>query len=551
MRLIINNIEADIFQDIALNKKIVDPLNLSERYIAFSYSISLPKSANNNKIFSSAFDMNVNKPHFATLYEATIIFSSELFECTVLLEEITDNAYSIRVMERTKIMFEQFKAKINEYDFNCYSEVSGGVIINQNFDNENNSLNSLYLMNGIQQTDNLKYSFADYYENAEMSPVKWVNVDWDTGKDSNFKLPVFSIQNMLRHIIEKNGYDYIPADKDIVFTGKLDKINFLIAEDNEVYSDLAYISGSDIVIDADISTFGEFYIDNDTDNDYVINVTVTDSTAGKSVSEDITVPANTYTFKRLKNVKLGIDSYYSVNNSSGLTDNLKIYASANDINWNDDSDLSVHSDYIPKYSFSELMKVFCVMNNIVPVVRYNEFYFENLNFENNFIDISDKIDYQSIAIQPIGLNNENYFVYNNDATVNDELGKGYFESEGLDTAEVFKTSFSGSVDINDVISIPLLNNGIIIENQTLNARIGMIENGNMVSIDLQDICNNTFYEKLYKNKKLTVSAWLTISDFTTINAGTVLYIEKFGRYRCLSISDFIYGERCSLVLIKI
>ena len=579
MELIINGNILELGESSpAITRKSIDIENPSLRFVDYSNKFQLPDTVRNREIFESPKAIGSDNRSYDKLYKAVLRDVFQIFQGNGFLESGTKDKYSFQIIDESKEIFKALEIKLRDLSW----------------DDKDTALTQAQIdaLDTADPDNCWVWGKACFHENALQ-----INTDQTTGDDRcKYSRPSFYVQGLLKRAIENFGYSYSAPDLDLAFTSCHNDFFFtsyqktltgdyspsgslaltgLDTNDFE-HSDLTVLSGS-IAIGTKTTIFRLRGVITSTAAIDII-IRATDDVDNTKISESKislvpgsqTVDFSTSEFKSEDGYT--IDIRFEGTGTVTFTDTL-LYTILSDKN----EDLSTNPflnykikayDNLPELNYLDLFRLICVTANQYQIINNYTKEFSwgtlaNLN-KMNAVDWSDKfiIGSESITSQFKGLAQKNYLKYENDLTVNPELGWSYFESDNEafkqeDDYMVLKFGASNDVtiDSNDIAHVKIYNDTTRIPDQELMIRLFAV---NSDLLQFKPISWETISETYYKNwfnslyriRLINAEFNLNKLDVLKWHEKQLVYIDYFKTtFIVLEINNFIPKRKTKVKLL--
>jgi len=572
MQLKINNIIADLNNNIALSKIGYSYKNWLSKNVTFSHRVRIARSEDMNALFLSPKNLEIQTDAFSKLYKFEVSeFNQIVFQGTcVFLGVNNKNEYEVQLFDTSYGFFKSLKSKLRSLDLDSSDFVF-------NFSEYNNlaEINSSVWI----------WSIANFHESRDLSN----NIE---GGNLAFSRPFFSVHKLFEKMFDVNGWNleydfdkYILSSnaKDFFFTSYEKKRTGL---ENVKFSFLGYnflkedtISGGtelNLRYDCTIRIRGSITASQDT----VVKIQGNSSAGNDNQTEYLQVNKGTHYYDFESNQFKTDDTTYNIeiliDNQLNFKD-VYVYTKIKEENFGNISDanfidfLVKTHDNIPNIAQIDLFKQILVLfggyfhseNLSKKIIIKSMQYLSKmsaLNWSQKYIDNSEtvyKLDYYGRV---------NYFDYNNESEDDfkpQNLGRGIFEIDNitLQTEKIiFKSLFGASseVVINDIqIDMPIYSDT---ERISTNHIIGYYHQlAGYTTARFLNLNGTNILETYYKNfinalkfsKVIECEFELNKTDFLTFDFSRLVYVEKLkSTFYVIAISNFIKGKKTKVKLLK-
>jgi len=579
MQIEINGVLAELGNSIpAITKKSVDIENPSNRFVDFSSRFDLPDTQINRQIFESPFGIGTNNRSFDKLYDVLIRDVYQIFKGKGFLDQASKDVFSFQVVDDSKQVFDALDIELKKISWDDKDTVLSETAINA-FD--------------ALDSDNCWFWGKACYHEAALQ----INTDQTTGSNRcKYSRPAFYVQGLLKRAVTQAGYALTVPAPDLAFSACHDSFFFTsyqktlnatynpagtlaltgLNTNDFAHSTLTVASGSigigthktifrlrgRVVSSAPVSLV--FTATDDLDP-----TKVTESKVVLNGTQDIDF--STSEFKSDDGFTVTISF---VGTGSVVFTNCLLYTILND----KEEDLSTNPwinyrikayDNLPELTYLDLFRLICVTSNQLPQVSGLKKTFEFLSLATlnkmNSVDWSDKfvVNSETITSDFERLAQQNKLGYENDLTVNPELGSEYFytDNEKLQAeGDYIVLKFSASVDVvigsNEVAHVKVYNDTTRIPDQSLSIRL-FSASGSLLSFAPVDwkALKSDYYENwfnsLYRVRILNVQVNISKLDFLSWTPNQLVYIDHFKTtFIVLELSNFVSGQLTNAKLLS-
>lgn len=578
MQIEINGILAELGNsNPAITKQSLDVENPSSRFIDFSNRFDLPDTQINRQIFESPKGIGTNNRSFDKLYDVFIRDVFHLFQGKGFLDKSSKETFSFQIVDDSKLIFDALNIELKKISWDDKDTVLTESAINA--------------LDAIDLTTCWFWGKACYHENALL-----INTDQTTGSARcKYSRPAFYVQGLLKRAVEQNGYTFIAPLPDLAFSSCHD--NFFFTSYQKTLSttynpagtlalsglntnDFAHSSLTVASTSINIGTHKTIFRlrGNITSSAPIYLVFIaTDNTDPTKVTESKVlltgtqdVDFSTSEFKSTNGFTVTINF---VGTGSVVFTNCLLYTILND----KEEDLSTNPwlnykikayDNLPELTYLDLFRLICVTSNQVPDVSALKKEFDFLSMANlnkmNSVDWSDKfvINSETITSDFSKLAQRNKLAYENDATVNPDLGTEYFltDNERLATdGEYIILKFGASTDVtinsNDVAHLKVYNDTTRIPDQSLSIRLFGVATDKLQFglVDwkyLKTQYYSTWFNSLFRVRLIDADFNISKLDFLKWHPKQLVYIDYFKTtFVVLEIKNFISGKLTGIKLL--
>jgi len=568
MELTINGTVAELGNSYpAITKKSIDINSPSTRFLDYSNKFDLPDTLINRTIFESPKAIGSDNDSFDKLYDVVLTDVFQIFRGKGMLISSNNNKYSFQLVDNSKELFGNLNVKLNTISFDDLDTILTTTAIDAL---DTADLNNLWF-----------WGKACYHENALQ-----INTDLASG-DSRCKYsrPTFYVQALLKKAIELQGYNFSASIPDLAFTACHSQFYFTsyqktldatynpsgtlalsgLSTNDFAHSDLT-VTSTTINIGASTT---KFRLRGSITSDAIVSIIIkaTDNVDPTKISESKLVLSPSTQEVDFESSDFQSDDGYTIDISFVGTGAVTVDALLYTLISDDTQDLSTNPflgykikayDNLPDLTYLDLFKLVCVTSNKYQIVDTyaKEFSFgslANLN-KNNSVNWSDKfiINSETITSKYAGLYQKNYLKYENDLTVNPELGWSYFETnnEGLEVeGEYIVLKFGASNDVtinsNDIAHVPIYNDTTRISDQDISIRLFAITSDKLqfTPISWENIKTNYYanlFNSLLRVREITADFNLSKLDVLAWHEKQLVSIEYFNTIFIVEeISNFI------------
>jgi hypothetical protein len=580
MEVTINGIRAELGDSYpSITRKSIDINDPSVRFIDFTNKFNLPDTVTNRKIFDSPAGVGTNNRSFDKLYDVVISDVFNIFKGKGYLDGATRDKFSLQTVDESKELFKLLDTQLRSISWDdCDTELTTTAID---------------LLDAADIDSCWFWGKACYHESALQ-----INTDQTTGDDRcKYSRPAFYVQGLFKRAIEAGGYNYIPSEsvdlaisschKDFFFTSYQKTITASYSSAGTLA--LTGLSTNDfdhssLTVTSTTINIGtvktKFRLRGTVVTDAVISIVIkgidnVDPT--KIIESKITLPQDgviDFTSSDFQSDNgMTIDIYFSGTGAISFTSVL-LYTLISD----KDMDLSTNPflnywikvyDNLPELTYLDLYRLICVTSNQThDVDNYNKNFgflsLANLN-KMNSVDWSDKfiIGSETLTAAFSGLFQKNWLKYENDVTVNPELGCFYFESDNESMAtegEYLKLNFSASNDISiagfSIAHLNIYSNTTRITEPEINIRLFAISGSRLTFApiawsELAETYYTNWFLSYFRIRVINAEFNLSKLDVMRWHEKQLCYIEYFkSTFIVLEISNFIPGRATKVKLLN-
>jgi hypothetical protein len=588
MRLEINGKEADMANNIlAITRQVIDLSNLSLRNIDITNRLQLPKTNPNQEIFESADRVETNGTGMDQLYRAKIIDQSIIFNGVGFLNEANDS-YNFQLSEASKDVLSNLGEKINRLDWDQYD-----------FTFNNTSSKTLKVVT------NSVWIWPIICMHEEKVSA---NTRFESGSDGlKYSRPCFNFKKILETAIENQGWA-IELDTDLIDSVALSS-----------NAEKFYVTSYQKTLDDELTLSGEQSLTNLDNNDFENDVTTTSTT--------IDIGTNPTAFRLRGNINAETDAVFKVKSTASPSgkEQIKEYFISSDqefidikssvfkvsgsdtsitielsiegsgdfdfldtllytvIEENDFGDLSTNPlldfrvkayDNMPDIDQEDILRDAIKLTNSIlePDSLNRNIKLRSLKALSKLrsIDWSEKFDADNYTVtnRVTGYAKTNYLVYDNDETVQSDLGEDSFtiNNQSLkDVEDVLQLKYGASVEVS-VDNFTLASFEAYNDNERINDL-----NDRIVYFELEDSGDlrtigrflqldwRTLKEEYYKNWFASFNRLRIVEGEADLNKLDVIghdflnlvYIEHFkSSFFVHIIEDYVPGRKTQVELFK-
>jgi hypothetical protein len=580
MEVEINGVIAELGNSVAaITRKSVEINNPSSRFVDFTNRFELPDTQINRQIFDSPNGIGTNNRSFDKLYDVVIWDHYQIFKGKGFLDSTTKDSFSFQVVDNSKDLLNSLDIPLSSVD---WDDKDTTLTTAQIAALQSASTNSCWV-----------WGKACLHENALQ-----INTDQTTGNNRvKYSRPSFYVQGLLNRALTLQGYTLTSPLPDLSFSSCHDNFFFssyqktLSATYNPAgtlalsglntndfaHADLTVASGS-IGIGI-VKT--KFRLRGSVTASAAIDIIIraTDNIDGTKVVE-----SKLSLVTGLQNIDFSSAEYQS---AAGYTIDIR-FVGTGSVQFSDcllytlisdkDRDLSTNPflsykikafDNLPDLTYLDLLRLICVVSNKFPVIdvlnkSVSFGSFANLN-KMNAVDWSEKfvIGSEKTSAGFSGIAQKNWLKYENDLTVNPQLGWSYFntDNESLSSeGDYLSLKFSGSNDVtinaNSIAQVKVYSDTTRIQNQTINIRLFEVS-GTLLQfapLSWDKLAANyyaNYFNSLYRIRAVDAELNLSKLDVISWYESKLVYIDYFKTtFIVLEISNFISGKLTSVKLLS-
>jgi len=580
MELRINGIKAELGDSVpAITKKSVDINNPSLRFIDYTNKFQLPDTQINRELLESPQQIGSNNRSFNKLFDCTLNDVFKIFEGQGFLEDTQKDVFNFQLVDKAKNLFNQLNIKLKSISWDDKDT--------QLTEAQINTLDSLDI-------DNCWFWGKACYHESGLQ----INTDQTTGSArTKYSRPAFNVNGLLNRAVALAGYTLTAPAKSLAISSNHEKFYFTSYEKNlnttyNVLGSLA-LSGLDTNTfeHADLTTastsinigalktiFRVRGVASSTAQIYMVIKAVDDVDSSKISESRFLLPQSE------GNIDFVSSEFQSDN---GMTVDIRFEGTGDAIFTNtllytihdeNSADLSTNPwlnykikayDNLPDLNYLDLYRLICIVyNNYHIVDNFNKtISFGSLaNLKKlNAVDWSDKhiINSEFTAGSISGLAQTNKLRYENDETVNRELGESSFstDNEALPVeGDYFVLDFSASNEVeinsNNIAHVYIYNDTGRIPDQVINTRLFEIDSDLLTfnPITWQNIKTNYYsdwFNSLHSIRLINSQFNLSKLDFLEWSEGQLVYIDYYkSTFIVLEIVNFMPGTPTTVKILR-
>jgi len=561
----------------AITKKSIDINNPSTRFIDYTNKFIIPYTVENARKLENPTAIGSNNRAFDKLYDISINDVFKIFEGKGFVESYANRKFGIQVVDTSTDLFKALDKKLNTINWDDSDTILTQAGITAL---ETASVNSPWVWGKLC-----------LHENALQ-----INTDQTTGDARcKYSRPSFYVQGLLSRAITAQGYTYTASDINLAFSGF--HTQFFVTSYQKTFAatynpagtlaitglntndfahaDLTVISAS---IDIGIKK-QKFRIRGTITSDTVMTLVVkaTDNVDPTKISESkLQIGIGTQIVDFTSSEFQSDDGFtidFRLDGTGEVTINALLYTLLLD----KDFDLSGNPflgykikvyDNLPDLTYLDLFRLICVVGNQYQIVKPYPKSFEFGSFANlnklNAVNWSDKFiqESESITANFAGLYQKNFLKYENDITVNPELGWSSFQtdSERLEKeGDYLVLKFGASNDVaingNSIAQVPIYNDTVRIPDQTVNMRLFVVSGSRLeftplLWANLSTAYYANYFNSLYRIRAIDGEFNLSKLDVLKWTKKQLVYIDYFKTtFIVLEISNFIPGRKTKVKLL--
>jgi len=559
----------------AITKKSIDVNSPSTRFIDYTNKFKLPDTVKNREIFDSPQGIGTNNRSFDKLYDVVLKDVFQIFRGKGFLDSSDKDSFSFQLVDNSKELFKALDIKLRSINWDDKDTILTTTAIDA--------------LDAIDISTCWFWGKACYHENALI-----INTDQTVG-DARclYSRPAFYVQGLLNRAVTLQGYIFSTPIPDLAFSSCHDQFFFtsyektLAATYNPAgtlalsgldtndfeHADLT-VTSTTIAIAAKST---KFRIRGSVTSDAIVNMIIraTDNVDGTKVSESKLIIGIGTQIVDFESSDFQSDDGNTIDirfeGTGAVTFDAILYTLLSD----ETEDLSTNPwlgyrikayDNLPDLTYLDLFRLICVTSNKYHIVdTYAKTFafgsLANLN-KMNSVDWSDKfvIDSESITSKFSGLYQKNYLKYENDLSVNPELGWSYFETDNESLAiegdyMILKFGASNEV-LNDIAHIPIYNYTTRIPDQEIKIRlfamnVDKLEFGSISWSGISSSYYSEWFNSLYRIRQINANFNLSKLDVLSWHEKQLVYIDYFKTtFIVLEIGNFIPGRLTKVKLLS-
>lgn len=578
MEIEINGVMAELGNSVAaITRKSIEINNPSARFIDFTNRFELPDTQVNRQIFESPNGIGTNNRSFDKLYDVVIWDSFQIFRGKGFLDSSTKNSFNFQIVDSSKDLFNALDVRLDSISW----------------DDKDTLLTTAQIdaLDALDITTCWFWGKACLHERALQ-----INTDQTTGDARcKYSRPSFYVQGLLNRAVTLAGYTLTSPLPDLAFSSFHENFFFtsyqktLTATYNPAgtlalsglnTNDFAH---SDLTVASTTINIGtvktKFRLRGSITSNAAIDLIIraTDNADGTKVSESKlslvsgTQPIDFSSSEFQSATGYTIDIRF-VGTGQVITDCL-LYTLISD----KDRDLSGNPflgykikafDNLPDLTYLDLLRLICVVSNKFPVINNlsKTIYFGSFATLNKIkaVDWSDKfiVGSEKTSANFGGLFQKNWLKYENDLTVNPQLGWSYFntdneslEKEGDYLSLKFGASNDVTINSNSIAHINVYSDTTRIENQIVKIRLfecsGSLLRFAPLSWDQLTAYYANYFNSLYRVRAIDCEFNLNKLDVIGWTEDQLVYVDYYkSTFLVLEISNFISGKLTSVKLLN-
>lgn len=561
----------------AITRKSIDINSPSTRFMDITNKFQLPYTNKNARILKNPNAVGSNNRALDKLYNVVIEDVFKLFSGKGFVESTTRDKFNLQVVDSSIDLFKSLDIRLRAINWDDLDLTLTTTDIDAN---DTANLDSCWI-----------WGKTCLHEKALQ-----INTDQTIGDDRcKYSRPSLYVNGLLKRAIALQGYNYSPSTVELAISPW--HTQFFFTSYQKTFIAAAFAPAGTLAItglntndfEQGVTTTSgtinigatktKFRLRGTVTSDAIITLVVraTDNVDPTKISESKLVLAIGSQDVDFTTSEFQSNDGYTIDLRLDGTGNVSVSAFLYTIISDKDLDLSTNPflnyrikayDNLPDLTYLELFKLICVVGNQYQIVdTYTKsFSFEtlaNIN-KNNSVDWSDKfvIGSEQITAQYLGLYQKNWLKYENDITVNPELGWFSFDTDNESFAiegDYISLKFGASNDVtlnsNDIAQINVYNDTTRIPDQSLKMRLFSIQGSNLKfeSVSWGSIAANYYanlFNSLYRIRSIDADFNLNKFDVLTWHPKQLVYIDYFKTtFIVLEISNFIPGRKTKVKLL--
>ncbi len=578
MEIEINGVMAELGNSVAaVTRKSIEINNPSARFIDFTNRFELPDTQINRQIFESPNGIGTNNRSFDKLYDVVIWDSFQIFKGKGFLDSSTKDSFNFQIVDSSKDLFNALDVRLDSISW----------------DDKDTLLTTAQIdaLDALDITTCWFWGKLCLHERALQ-----INTDQTTGDARcKYSRPSFYVQGLLNRAVTLTGYTLTSPLPDLAFSSFHE--NFFFTSYQKTLSSTYNPAGtlamsalntndfshSDLTVGSTTINIGtvktKFRLRGSITSNAAIDIIIRaiDNADGTKVSE-----SKLQLVSGVQQVDFSSSEFQSatgytidirfVGTGQVITDCL-LYTLISD----KDRDLSANPflgykikafDNLPDLTYLDLLRLICVVSNKFPVINnlsktISFGSFSTLN-KINAVDWSDKfiIGSEKTSANFSGLFQKNWLKYENDLTVNPQLGWSYFntdneslEKEGDYISLKFAASNDVTINSNSISHIKVYSDTTRIENQTIKIRLfdcsGSLLRFAPISWEQLTSYYANYFNSLYRVRAVDCEFNLNKLDVIGWTEDQLVYVDYYkSTFLVLEISNFISGKLTSVKLLN-
>lgn len=579
MDLFINGIKSELGDsEPSITKKSIDIDNPSDRFLDISNRFDMPDVQINRQIFESPNGIGTNNRSFNKLYNVELIDLFKIFEGQGFLDSARKDKLSFQLVDKSKELFKSLEIKLRDIAWD--------------------DKDTLLTTAQIDALDSLDIDNCWFWGKSCLhEQALQVNTDQTTGDArTKYSRPSFYVQGLLKRAITNQGYTFTAPTPDLAFSSY--HKDFYFTSYQKTIDTTYNVSGSLAISGLDTNDFehSDLTVTSTTINigtkktafrvrgsvtttaQLTLIIKATDNSDGTKISESKTIlPTDgviDFITTEFQSDNGNTISLRIEGTGDATFDDVLLYTLIKD----DTEDLSTNPflgykikahDNLPDLTYKDLFRLIClVYNKYQKVDSFNKTFefdtFSDLN-KLNVKDWSEKyvINSDNTTGKYKGLAQKNFLKYNNDLTVNRELGWSSFltDNESLQAEKDYITlNFGGSVDVevngNDIAQVNIYNDTTRIADQEINIRLFEVDSD---KLQFEPLKWENLSENYYKNwfnslnniRQINCEIFLKKLDFISWQEKDLIYIDEFkSTFIVLELSNFMSNKPTKAKLLR-
>jgi hypothetical protein len=557
----------------AITKKSIDINSPSTRFIDFTNRFDIPYTNENSRILENPNAIGSNNRAFDKLLNVTIEDVFKIFSGRGYLDSSNKDKFSMQVVDTSTELFKSLDKKLNTVNWDDKDLTLTTTDIDAN---DTVNIDSPWLWGKLC-----------LHENAIQA-----NTDQTTGDARcKYSRPSWYVQGLLKRAIALQGYNYSPSTMELAISAA--HTAFYFTSYQKTIAAVAYNPAGSVAItglntndfEQGVTTASttinigtsktKFRLRGTVTSDAIMTLIVraTDNVDPTKISESKLVigigsQAVDFTTSEFQSTD-GYTIDIRIDGTGTVTIDALLYTLLSD----KDADLSTNPflnykikvyDNLPDLTYLDLFRIICVAANQYQIVdSYNKtFGFGSMAQLNkmNSVDWSEKfiIDSESITSRFPGVFKKNWLKYENDITVNPELGWSSFitDNESLaDEGDYIALKFGASIDTAFGAQMNIYNDTTRIPDQVLKMRLFQIT-GSVLEFEPLSWVNLAanyyvnWFNSMYRIRSIDADFNLSKLDVLKWHEKQLVYIDYFKTtFIVLEISNFIPNKKTKVKLL--
>jgi hypothetical protein len=561
----------------AITKKSIDPNKPTDRFIDFSNSFNLPDTEVTRKIFESPQAIGSDNRSHDKTYMATLSDIFKLFSGRGFLTRSSKNEMSFQIVDDSKDLFKALEVRLRNINWDDKDTILTQAAINA-LDVED--ITTCWIWNKLC-----------LHENA----LK-INTDQTTGDARcKYSRPSFYLQGLLNRAISQQGYTLTAptpglaisaCHSDFFFTSyqktvdatfnPAGSLNFSGLDTNDFeHADLT-VGSTSINIGTKKT---KFRLRGSITSNAAITLSfaaIDNADANKITTSNLEIGIGTqeidFTTSEFQSAT-GMTVYITFTGTGAVTIDALLYTLLSDryedLSANPFLDYKIKAyDNLPDISYLDIFKTICVLFNKYQIVNsftksFSFGSFANLN-KNRAKDWTSKFiqGTETVTSAFSNLAQKNWLSYNNDKTVNPQLGWSFFytDNESLDKeGEYIGLKYGAShdvnIDANKIAQLKVYTDTTRQVTQPINIRLFQVVSDKLQFTPIAWSAlvagyYSNFFNSLYRVRVIECEFNLKRFDVVTWHPNDLVFVDYFKSvFIVLAISNFIPGKKTKVKLL--